>query len=149
MLVPNIRSCKEWPSRIEIRVLDAIPVVTVEKESSLSTSVIEDVADISLQVIRKRTRRNFWPYHVVIWPVIEATKPRLGGKGIKYEPPYVRAAVLGTVQEEKVTPARLKSPATTLAGTGSGSGSGSGTGCAREEATVRRIAIKGFIIKHQ
>ncbi len=63
---------------------------------------------------------------------------------MKQECAYVRAAVLGTVQEEKVTPARLRSPAT-----GTGSGSGTGTGYARTEATVRKTANKGCILRHQ
>ena len=58
---------------------------------------------------------------------------------------YVRATVLGTVQDLMVTPARLRSWATVgLAGRGSGSG----TGLARAEVRVRRIANKDFILKH-
>ena len=61
------------------------------------------------------------------------------------ESTYVRATVLGTLQELKVTPARLRSWATVgLAGRGSGSG----TGLARAEVRVSRIANKDFILKH-
>ena len=62
------------------------------------------------------------------------------------ESTYVRATVLGALQELKVTPARLRSWATVEL---AGRGSGPGRGLARTEVRVRRIANKDFILRHE
>ena len=66
-----------------------------------------------------------WAYHELKRAIIEATKRRLVGEGKNEESSYVRATMLGTVQEENITLERLGSCATvTFSGTGLGSGTG-------------------------